>query len=177
VSKEFHIDTTFTGRDPHTRLIAGITAGILIVFILATMTTTIASTFLPMDDEYLVFLIPAAADGSEPVGLISLTNEVKDNTISIAGIIVNRTEQPISDLVAVIQMQETTGRFPQTQEVHVMPAELQPDAEGTFTASATLEQKPSGFLVKFRLADGPFLPHLDDRPGPLTITPAPKPSN
>jgi hypothetical protein len=49
--------------------------------------------------------------------------------------------------------------------------ELGPKQTGSFTASATLQQKVAGYLLKFKLApDGPVLPHKDDRPT-LSITP------
>ena len=95
----------------------------------------------------------------------------------LSGTVKNRTNEPVSSLLAVIEMQDTTGRFPQTQEIPVMPSDLQPQAEGTFMAMATLQEKPGGYIVKFRFADGPFLPHKDERgatpPPEITVTPQP----
>jgi hypothetical protein len=98
-------------------------------------------------------------------------HDITEKTISVSGSIMNRSDQPVQNIIAVVQMQDTTGRFPQTQEVPVMPAELAPQATGTFMAMATLQEKPGGYLVKFRFQDGPFIPHRDERPPAITITP------
>jgi len=83
----------------------------------------------------------------------------------------NRTAQSMSDVLAVVEMQDTTGRFPQTQEVPIQPMELAPQAVGSFAAMATLEENPGAYIVKFRFADGPFIPHRDERVPEVTITP------
>jgi hypothetical protein len=81
----------------------------------------------------------------------------------------------MSNLMVVILMQDTTGRFPETVTVPVMPVDLQPKATGTFMAMGTLQEKPNGYTLKFRFADGPFIPHKDDRGPAITITPQPIP--
>ncbi len=165
---------TFTGRRLKlARPIAIGTAIVGIIFIFATMTTNVAAHLLPMGDEYLAAMIPSAPDGAEPLGLTMLTHEISDKTISITGAIKNRTNEPMSNVLAVVKMVDTTGRFPQTVEVPVMPAQLQPQAEATFMTMATLQEKPGGYIVKFRFADGPFIPHKDERVAPITITPQP----
>ena len=173
-NNDFHLDTTFTGRDSQTsvRLFAIGLAIVGFVFIIATMTTNVAASLLPMSDEYLQVMIPVAPDGGEPLSLTLLMHEITEKTITVTGSVLNRDDQPISNLVAVVQMQDTTGRFPQTQEVAVMPTELPPQGTGTFMAMATLQEKPGGYLVKFRFADnGPFIPHKDERAPAITITP------
>lgn len=170
---DFHIDLTFTGRDSNYRLMAIIVAIGGIVFVIATMTTDLAAKLLPMSDEYLQVMIPVAPDGAEPLSLTSLMHEIKEKTISVNGSVTNRTTEPVSNIIAVVEMQDTTGRFPQTQEVPVMPMELAPQASGTFMAMATLQQNPGGYIVKFRFMDGPFIPHKDERAPAITITPQP----
>jgi hypothetical protein len=171
---EYRVDMTFTGRRVKLARPIGIGAAIVgVVFIFATMTTNLAAHLLPMGDEYLAAMIPAAPDGSEPLGLTMLRHEISDKTLSVTGAIKNRTNEPMSNVLAVVQMQDTTGRFPQTVEVPVIPAQLQPQAEATFMTMATLQEKPGGYLVKFRFADGPFIPHKDERSSPITITPQP----
>ena len=165
------LDLTFTGKETSTRPIGIGVAAVLIVFIVLTMTTTVASKILPMSDEYLLVMIPAAADGAEPLALTSLMHEIDGKTISVRGSILNRTAQSMSDVLAVVEMQDTTGRFPQTQEVPIQPVELAPQAEGSFSAMATLEENPGAYIVKFRFADGPFIPHRDERVPEVTITP------
>ena len=162
---EFHIDISFSAEDTYKRfLLSAITAGAALLFIILTMTTSLASHLLPMNDEYLQVLIPLAADGKEPVGLTSLEHDIKDTMASVHGTVRNRTDYALSGLVAVIDFQDTTSRFGQTVEIPVDPAELGPKQDGAFMTSVTLQQKVSGYLIKFRLKDGPLLPHKDDRP-------------
>ena len=146
-----------------------------IIFIIATMTTNVAAHLLPMTDNYLQAMIPAAPDGAEPLGLTALTHEINEKTISVSGSVSNRTNEPMSNIIAVVQMLDTTGRFPQTLEVPVMPTDLPPKADGTFMAMATLQEKPGGYILKFRFADGPFIPHKDDRQQAPAITITPQP--
>src|SRR5207244_10310554 len=119
--------------------------------------------------------IPLAPDGSEGLGLTSIQHEIIEKTISVSGAVMNRADKPISNILAVVQMQDTTGRFPQTVEVPVMPVDLPPQATGTFMAMATLQEKPGGYIVKFRFADGPPIPHKDDRSSAPAITITQKP--
>jgi hypothetical protein len=173
-NNDFHIDMTFTGR--HTDYSRPIGIGVAIVgviFVLSTMFTNVAAKLLPMSDDYLQVMIPPAPDGAEPLGLASLTHDINEKTISINGSVTNRTDQPVSGILAVVEMQDTTGRFPQTQEVPVMPQDLAAHATGTFMTMATLQEKPGGYIIKFRFADGPFIPHKDERSAPPTITIAP----
>jgi hypothetical protein len=175
-NNDFHIDLTFTGqKKDYARPIGIAVAAIGIIFILATMATGVAARILPMTDEYLQAMVPALPDGSEPLGLTSLMNDITDKTLTVSGSIVNRADQPMSNLMVVILMQDTTGRFPETVTVPVMPVDLQPKATGTFMAMGTLQEKPNGYTLKFRFADGPFIPHKDDRGPAITITPQPIP--
>jgi hypothetical protein len=172
-NNDFHVDITFTGRDSNFRLVATVTAIAVVLLILAIMTTSLAEHLLPMNDEYLQVMVPVAPDGAEPLGLTSLKHDINEKTISITGSVVNRSDQTMSEVVAVIEMQDTTGRFPQTQEIPVTPPELAPQAAGAFMTMATLQEKPGGYIIKFRFADGPFIPHKDDRGPAITITPQP----
>jgi hypothetical protein len=171
---EYHVDMTFTGRQTNLARPIGIGVAIVgVLFILATMTTNVAARLLPMSDDYLQAMIPSATDGAEPLGLTMLSHEIKEKTISVTGSITNRTKETMSNVLAVVQMQDTTGRFPQTTEVPVMPAELPPQGIATFMTMATLREKPGGYLVKFRFADGPLIPHKDERGPAVSITPEP----
>jgi len=166
------LDLTFTGQRSNARPIGLGVAAVLIAFLILTMTTTVASKILPMSDEYLLVMIPQAPDGAEPLSLTLLMHEIDGKTIAVRGSVLNRTAQSMSDVLAVVEMQDTTGRFPQTQEVPIQPMELAPQAEGSFSAMATLEENPGGYIVKFRFAEGPFIPHKDERRAPeITITP------
>jgi hypothetical protein len=170
---DFNLDLTFTaGQKDRTRPIATVVAAGLIVFIILTMTTGVASALLPMSDQYLLVMIPTAPDGAEPLGLKSLTYQTTDDkTITVNGSVANRTAEPMSNVLAVVEIQDTTGRFPQTVEVPLEPPDLAPQAAGSFTAMATLQEKVGAYIVKFRFADGPSIPHKDERTPDLAITP------
>jgi hypothetical protein len=169
---DFHLDLTFTGSQRSYARPVGIgVAAALILFIILTMTTSVSSKILPMSDGYLLVMIPPAPDGAEALALKSLKYDADEKTISVAGSIMNRTNEPMSNILAVVEMQDTTGRFPQTAEVPVQPSNLAPQATGNFSAMATLDGKPGAFTVKFRFADGPFIPHRDERAPEITITP------
>jgi hypothetical protein len=170
---DLKLDLTFTGgQKSHARPIAIGVAATLIVLIILTMTTGLASAILPMTDDYLLVMIPNAPDGAEPLGLQSLMYDIVDEkTITVNGSVANRTGQSMSNVLAVVEMQDTTGRFPQTVEVPIQPPDLEPQGAGTFTAMATLQEKVGAYIVKFRFADGPFIPHKDERTPDLSITP------
>lgn len=168
---DFHVDLTFSGQEKdYARPIGIIVAIAAIVFIVATMTTNVSSKILPMSDEYLQVLAPIAPDGKEPLSLKTLEHEITEKTITIRGSVGNRTDFTITNLAAVVEMQDTTGRFAETRDVPVQPAELPAQGTGTFEVTATLQEKPAGYLVKFRLADGPLIPHKDDRAATFGVT-------
>ncbi len=167
---DFQVDLTFSGRDKsYARPVAIVVAAAGILFAIATMATNVAVYLLPMNDLYLQVLVPVAADGAEPLSLQSLAQEVTGKTMVVRGSVSNRTDYPVSGLVAVIDMQDTTSRFGQTVEAPVEPAELPSRAAGTFMAMATLEEKPAGYVIKFKLADGPLVPHKDERAVSFTL--------
>ena len=168
---DFHIDLPFTDRErTWVRPVAIGVAIVGVIFIIATMTTNLAAYLLPMSDEYMQILIPVAADGGEALALKKLDQEIMDKTMTVRGTVENRTDYPLSMVLAVVNMQDTTSRFPQIVEVPVQPAELPPHGMGEFTAMATLQEKPAGYLVKFQIANGPFVPHKDDRASTYGIT-------
>ena len=168
---EFRFDLSASrSRNSHTRLIAAGVALLFIVFIILTMTTDIASRMLPMRDDYLLAMIPVAPDGAEPLALTTLDHEITDKTITMRGSVMNRTDYPISGLLAVIEVVDTTGRFGQTLEVVPDPAELPAHATSAFQTTVTLQEKPAVYSLKFRFADGPFVPHKDDRAATYGIT-------
>ena len=144
-----------------------------IVLILATMTTSIAAHILPMSDDYLQAMIPAAPDGAESLGLTMLTQDFNGKTISVSGTVTNRTKEPLANVLAVVLMQDTTGRFPQTATVPVSPSTIPPQGSATFMTMATLQEKVAGYTVNFRFEDGPFIPHKDERGPSLSITTEP----
>ena len=85
--KDFHLDLTFTGKQKRNARPVGIgVAAALILFIILTMTTSVASKILPMSDEYLLVMIPPAPDGGEALSLKSLKHEIDGKMISDADV-------------------------------------------------------------------------------------------
>lgn len=155
---------SFTGKQLKLARPIGIAVAIAgLLFVFSTMTTNIAAGLLPMSDDYLQAMIPSAPDGAEAISLTMLSQQISEKTISVSGAIQNRTNQPMSNVLAVVQMLDTTGRFPQTVTVPITPADLPAQGTATFMTMATLQEKPAGYTVKFKFADGPFIPHKDDR--------------
>jgi hypothetical protein len=162
--REFKLETRFSDSSaPQLRLGALITAIVGIVVIILTMTTEIASHLLPMDDRYLVALIPQAPDGGEPLALISLKQDATDTLLTIEGTIKNRTDFSIANVEVVIEVQDRFGLTAQTVIIPVKPADLPTQEPGTFQASIATKEKLSGFKLKFQLANGPYVPHKDER--------------
>lgn len=179
---DFHLDLTFTGRSNNLlRPIAIAVAAIGILIIFASMATNVAARLLPMNDEYLQILIPRAPDGKEALALKTLEHGITDNTLNVSGSVSNRTTFPLTGITAVVEAQDLQARILKTIEIPVTPADLASQDTGTFQLNVTLDEKPAGYSLKFKLVNGPFVPHLDDRaalgapmPAP-TAEPAPPP--
>jgi hypothetical protein len=170
---QFRIDLTESDPQRHTKAYAAAMAVATILFILLTMTTDISSRILPMKDEYLQVMIPLAPDGSEAISLKSLDHEIIENSIRVRGSVMNRTAYPLSGLTAVVDLIETTGRFGQTVDLPLDPPEIPVGGTSNFETTVTLQGKPAGYSVKFHIADGPFVPHKDERTYDFNIqTPA-----
>lgn len=163
--EDFHFDFLESQRQSRIdwRLAAAVIAGVLLVGIILVMSTNLASWVLPMDEEYLQILVPVAPDGAEPLSLKSLEHQVELKTISVKGFVLNRTNDAITDLLAVVTALDTTGRFGQTLEVPVEPAQIAAQGTASFSVTMTLQEKPDSYSVKFRVKDGPFVPHKDER--------------
>src|SRR6476620_11590210 len=154
---------TFTGQDNKlVKPIAIAIAAVGVVFIIATMTTNVAAHFLPMADEYLQVLVPQARDGKEPLALQTLDQTTTDNTLTVTGTVLNRTDYPVSGLVVVLEGQDV-NYAKQRAEAPITPAEVPSQQAATFQVSATFSAQPSAYSVTFRIADGPAVPHHDDR--------------
>jgi hypothetical protein len=145
------------------RIGAAVFVGVVILGIVVFSVTELSSGFLPMDDRYLEVLQPETEDGVLPVALNELANLLEDNQISVSGRVTNTSLEPLENLMVVITARETTGRFPQTLEVPVEPAVLEPEEIGFFSLAVTLPQRPDSYSVRFRLENGPYLSHSDAR--------------
>ena len=145
------------------RIGAGAIAGLVIVGIVLFSFTDLSSVVLPMDDRYLDVLIPATADRAEPFTLNELNHDLSEKTLSVTGWMTNRSEVEVENVIAVITARDTTGRFPATLEIPVDPELIPPDGTGTFSMTVTLREKPHNYSIRFKLENGPFVPHKDER--------------
>ncbi len=145
------------------RIGAGVIAGLSIVGIIVFSTTDLSSVVLPMEDRYLDVMIPTTTEGVEPFVLNELVHELSENTLSVSGVMTNRSAEAVENIVAVITARETTGRFPATLEIPVDPSPIPPDGSGSFSMSVTLREKPDNYSIRFKIMEGPFVPHKDER--------------
>ncbi len=160
--------TQIPGAEPkydYLRMLAGVAVGLAIVAIGVFSFTDLSSVLLPMDEAYLDVLVPRSEDGTFPFILEELSHELSGNSISITGSLTNNSVEDLENVLAVVRVEETTGRFPATLEVPVDPSPLQAGESGRFETAVTLPQQPDEYSVRFKLEDGPFIPHLDNRVG------------
>ena len=159
----------FAAPDPeagldYARMGAGVLIGLAIVGIVLFSLTDLSSVLVPMEEEYLSVLTPRAEDDSEfPFVLNQLINELEGNTLSVSGVMTNNSTEAVQNVLAVIGVEETTGRFPATLEVPLDPVLLEPGDSGIFSAAVTLRQRPNSYKIQFKLQNGPLVPHRDER--------------
>jgi hypothetical protein len=161
------------GADPkydYVRILAGVVIGLAVLAIGVFSFTDLSSALLPMDDAYLTVLIPSTEDGSPPFVLDELSHDLSGNSLSVSGRVTNNSLRELENVLAVVRVEETTGRFPATLEVPVDPSPLPAGETGQFATSVTLPQQPDEYSVRFKLQDGPFVPHLDNRTGQREIS-------
>jgi hypothetical protein len=85
--------------------------------------------------------------------------------------VANRTGAEIKNVMTVIEALGPGGRLIKEVETAITPPDLGPGSTATFETVVELDEIPVSFKVKFRILDGPTLPHKDDRPP----APLPKP--
>ena len=172
----FHLDMTFTGKDRTllVKRVATVVAAAGIILILASMTTGLAAYLLPMSDQYLQVLVPQAPDGKEPLALKTLDNSTTDsNTLSVSGTVQNRTDFPISGLLAVLSVQDVRYNR-QSTSAPLTPADIPSGATGSFQISLSMPDQPGQYSVEFRIPNGPAVPHRDDRAANNLVPEQPK---
>src|SRR5262245_6115440 len=82
---DFKLDTRFSDRPrTYVRPLATAVAIAGIVLIILTMTTGISARLLPMEDKYLIALIPQAPDGAEPLSLKTLQHQANETTAMVS---------------------------------------------------------------------------------------------
>src|SRR5262245_11318399 len=161
-------DIKFETRFSRSRGLFPYVAGILgaaVVVLLFMYVTGIGRDRLPYSELFAVHA-PTAADGSEALSLQTLNTMSDDKMVSIDGTVMNRTDAPISGLLAVIAVTDKFTLPVQSVNVPVDPVDLGPKATGMFHTTVPLgENGLGGYTINFRLPDdGPFVPHKDERP-------------
>ena len=174
MADDFNLETRFSrSRGLFSYIALALGLGLLVLVV---MVVSGKFDYLPYS-EYFAVRAPAAADGTEALALLSLDEKEDQKTVTISGTLMNRTESPISGLVAVITVTDNFTLPVQTVNVPVEPAELDPKATGMFQTTVTVgETGFGGYSIDFRLPnDGPFVPHKDERPADPTISIEEKP--
>jgi hypothetical protein len=172
--EDFNLETRFSRNRGVFPYIAGF-LGLVLVVLIFMYATGIGREMLPYS-EYFARRAPTAADGSEALSLQELTHVTDEKTtLSIEGSVLNRTDETISGLQAVISVTDKFTLPLPTLNVPVEPVELPAKGMGVFRTTVTLDDKGlGGYSVNFRLPDeGPFVPHLDERPATLPSEPKP----
>jgi hypothetical protein len=168
MAEDLKLETRFSNPSGTTKYIVAALAIAGILGIIIVITTDVATTLLPMDENYRNVLVPTAADGSLPLSLKTLQykEDPKARTLTLEGTVMNRTDATISGLLAVVGVKNRFSLVAQTVEVPVDPAELASQAIGKFQTVVTYgENSLGGFDLQFKLPnDGPFVPNMDERP-------------
>jgi len=152
--------------------------GLVVVVVLFMIITGIGRDRLPFAELFAVHA-PTAADGSQAISLQDLKQAQTETSLSIEGTVANRTDRVISGLIAVITVNDRFTLPSQTVNVPLNPPDLQPKGTATFQTMITLDEKGlGGYNLQFRLPnEGPFVPHLDERPAEEPKDPSePKPT-
>jgi hypothetical protein len=176
--EDFKIETRFSSSRGVFPYILGI-LGVGVAVVLFMIVTGIGRDRLPYSDFFFAIRAPETADGSTALSLLTADYKESEKTVLISGTVKNRTEKPIKGLLAVLAVTDRFTLPVQTVSVPIEPAELAPQAVGTFQTTVTLgEHGFGGYALDFRLTDkGPFVPHEDERPQVPTLpSEPPKPS-
>ena len=107
----------------------------------------------------------AAPAGKQPIELLSLRHNVDDTgAFSVTGLVHNPLNgRKTSDVVAVVYLFDSAGRFVATGRGTLDIGTLQPGEDATFTVSIPKAPGVSRYRVGFRLSDGGVVAHVDRR--------------
>ena len=144
-----------------------ILAGVVIAAVLFLVGSVISSSgvmdaWLPWTQEYAQRRVPPVPDGGEPVALLEFNQERGEDTITVTGRVLNRTEGNLEDLIATLTL-ITSLELPLEEEVPLSPQILEAGSEGTFEWVKPLTGAAGGIKLKFKLANGAVIQHRDSR--------------
>ena len=122
----------------------------------------VMDAWLPWTQEYAQRRVPPVPDGGEPIALLEFNQERGEDTITVTGRILNRTEGTLEDLIATLTL-ITSLELPLEEDVPLTPQSLEAGSEGTFEWVKPLSGEAGGIKLKFRLANGAVIQHRDSR--------------
>ena len=146
---------------------AWILASVVIAAVLFLVGSVISSSgvmnaWLPWTQEYAQRNVPPVPDGSEPLALLEFSQDRDEETITVTGRVMNRTEGRLEDLIATLTL-ITSLELPVEEDVPVTPESLEGGSEGTFEWVKPLTGEAGGVKLKFKLANGAIIQHRDSR--------------
>jgi hypothetical protein len=132
-------------------------------FIYAVTFTDLSKEWVPFAQETAQLLVPEAPDGQEPVELLELSHSLTEDRISIQGKIKNRTAEALDDLMATIALSFMDPQKSVERDVALSPERIEPGSEASFQLEEYFNDRPTGYAVKFKLANGGVVRHKDRR--------------
>lgn len=144
-----------------------ILAGVVITAVLFLVGSVISSSgvmdaWLPWTQEYAQRNVPLTPDGGKPLALLEFNQERGEDTITVTGRVLNRTEGQLEDLIATLTL-ITSLELLVEEDVPVTPESLEGGSEGTFEWVKPLTGEAGGVKLKFKLANGAIIQHRDSR--------------
>ena len=146
-----------------TWILAGVVAAAVLFLIGSVISSSgVMDAWLPWTQEYAQRRVPPVPDGGEPIALLEFNQERSEDTITVTGRVLNRTEGQLEDLIATLTL-ITSLELPLEEEVPLTPQSLEAGSEGTFEWVKPLSGAAGGIKLKFKLANGAVIQHRDSR--------------
>lgn len=146
-----------------TWILAGVVAAAVLFLIGSVISSSgVMDAWLPWTQEYAQRRVPPVPDGGEPIALLEFNQERSEDTITVTGRVLNRTEGQLEDLIATLTL-ITSLELPLEEEVQLTPQSLEAGSEGTFEWVKPLSGAAGGIKLKFKLANGAVIQHRDSR--------------
>jgi hypothetical protein len=146
------------------RWIALAVAAALLLLVVLTTFTSLPEKILPMTDESMRAMIPFGADGAQPLALKTIDQTVTGTTLRVFGTVENRTLREIKSVMVVIEPTGISKDPGKPVEAPVDPTDIPEQETAKFEVVAEMDETPGNYKVRFRVLDGPYLPHKDERP-------------
>ena len=144
-------------------ILAGVVATAVLFLIGSVVSSSgVMDAWLPWTQEYAQRNVPPALDGGEPLALLEFSQERGEETITVTGRVLNRTEGRLEDLIASLIL-ITSLALPVEEDVPVTPQSLEAGSEGTFEWERPLTGEAGGVKLSFKLGNGAVIQHRDSR--------------